>query len=103
VLGIWWRGLTAAGAAAGLVVGGIASGLATTLAVTGGLDEDVLGGWPAAIVGYPAAVTVPLAFLTMVLVSRFTASTRPPEVAQIFARMHLPERLGMGVERLPRG
>ena len=103
VLGIWWRGLTAAGAAVGLVVGGIASGLATTLAVTGGLDEDLLGGWPAAIVGYPAAVTVPLAFLTMVVVSRCTASTRPPEVAQIFARMHLPERLGMGVERLPRG
>jgi Na+(H+)/acetate symporter ActP len=103
VLGIWWRGLTAAGAAVGLVVGGIASGLATTLAVTGGLDEDLLGGWPAAIVGYPAAVTVPLAFLTMVVVSRLTASTRPPEVAQIFARMHLPERLGMGVERLPRG
>jgi Na+(H+)/acetate symporter ActP len=103
VLGIWWRGLTAAGAAVGLVVGGIASGLATTLAVTGGLDEDLLGGWPAAIVGYPAAVTVPLAFLTMVVVSRLTASTRPPEVARIFARMHLPERLGMGVERLPRG
>ncbi|MET4428379.1 MULTISPECIES: cation acetate symporter [unclassified Mycolicibacterium] len=103
VLGIWWRGLTAAGAAAGLAVGGVASGVATTLAITGGLDDDLLGGWPAAIVGYPAAVTVPLAFLTMVVISKLTASSRPPDVARSFARMHLPERLGMGVERLPGG
>jgi Na+(H+)/acetate symporter ActP len=53
------------------------------------------------MVGYPAAVSVPLAFLTMVMVSRFTRPT--PNVAQIFARMHVPERLGMGVERVPRG
>lgn len=103
VLGIWWRGLTAAGAACGLIVGGAASGVATSLAITGGLDEALLGGWPAAIVGYPAAVTVPLAFLVMVVVSRFTAASRPEDVARIFARMHLPERLGMGIERLPRG
>ena len=82
VLGIWWRGLTAAGAACGLAVGGVASGVATTLAVTGGLDDDLLGGWPAVIVGYPAAVTVPLAFATMIVVSRLTASSRPPDVAR---------------------
>ncbi|CAN5358722.1 cation acetate symporter [soil metagenome] len=101
VLGIWWRGLTSIGAICGLVVGGVLSGTATTLAVTGAIDEDALGGWPAALVGYPAAVTVPLAFLTMVLVSLLTASTAPPDVARIFARMHVPERLGMGIERLP--
>jgi Na+(H+)/acetate symporter ActP len=103
VLGIWWRGLTSVGAACGLAVGGVTSGVATTLAVIGGVDEHLLGGWPAVVVGYPAAVTVPLAFLTMVVVSRFTASTRPPDVARIFAQMHVPERLGMGVERVPRG
>jgi len=102
VLGIWWRGLTSIGAACGLVVGGLASGAATTLAVVGGVDDRVLGGWPAVVVGYPAAVTVPLAFLTMVVVSLLTAGSRPPEVARIFARMHVPERLGMGIERLPR-
>ncbi|MCW2513927.1 MAG: sodium:solute symporter [Mycobacterium sp.] len=101
VLGIWWRGLTSVGAACGLAVGGLASGVATTLAITGGIDDRWLGGWAAAVVGYPAAFTVPLAFLTMVVVSRLTASSRPPEVARIFARMHVPERLGMGVERLP--
>ncbi|OBC11374.1 cation acetate symporter [Mycobacterium sp. 852013-50091_SCH5140682] len=101
VLGIWWRGLTVTGAACGLVVGGGVCGGAVTVAIAGGVDEDALGGWPAVMVGYPAAVSVPLAFLTMVAVSRFTRAT--PNVAQIFARMHVPERLGMGVERVPRG
>ncbi|MET0897289.1 MAG: cation acetate symporter [Mycobacterium sp.] len=102
VLGIWWRGLTSTGAITGLLVGGVLSGAATTLAVIGGIDDGTLAGWPAALIGYPAAITVPLAFLTMIVVSRLTASTAPPDVARIFARMHVPERLGMGVERLPR-
>ncbi|MEX7473653.1 cation acetate symporter [Mycobacterium adipatum] len=99
VLGIWWRGLTAAGAAAGLAVGGLVCGGAVLVAITGGVDETVLGGWPAVMVGYPAAVSVPVAFATMIMVSRFTRAA--PDVAQVFARMHVPERLGMGVERLP--
>ncbi|WP_197376609.1 sodium/solute symporter [Mycolicibacterium baixiangningiae] len=103
VLGIWWRGLTAIGASCGLVVGGLASGTAVTLAIAGAVDERALGGWAAVIVGYPAAVTVPLAFLTMIVVSRLTRRSAPPDVARIFARMHVPERLGMGIERVPRG
>ncbi|MDA0252353.1 MAG: cation acetate symporter [Actinobacteria bacterium] len=103
VLGIWWRGLTAAGAVSGLTVGAVSTAAATLLAVTGWVDEDALGGWPAVVVGYPAAVTVPLAFATMVAVSRFTRTSVPADVSRIFARMHLPERLGMGVERVPRG
>ncbi|WP_199255333.1 sodium/solute symporter [Mycolicibacterium mengxianglii] len=102
VLGIWWRGLTSSGAISGLLVGGLLSGVATTLAVIGGLDDGVLAGWPAVLIGYPAAVTVPLAFLTMIVVSRLTAASAPPDTARIFARMHVPERLGLGVERLPR-
>jgi len=102
VLGIWWRGLTSGGAISGLLVGGGLSGVATTLAVIGGVDDGMLAGWPATLIGYPAAITVPLAFLTMIVVSRLTASTAPPDVAGIFARMHVPERLGMGIERLPR-
>ncbi|WP_197382017.1 sodium/solute symporter [Mycolicibacterium mengxianglii] len=102
VLGIWWRGLTSSGAISGLLVGGLLSGVATTLAVIGGLDDGALAGWPAVLIGYPAAVTVPLAFLTMIVVSRLTAASAPPDTARIFARMHVPERLGLGVERLPR-
>jgi Na+(H+)/acetate symporter ActP len=103
VLGIWWRGLTAAGAVSGLVVGAVSTAAATLLAVTGTVDDDALGGWPAVVAGYPAAVTVPLAFATMVAVSRLTRTAAPEEVSRVFARMHLPERLGMGVERVPRG
>ncbi|MCI4674874.1 sodium/solute symporter [Candidatus Mycolicibacterium alkanivorans] len=103
VLGIWWRGLTAKGAAAGLIVGALSSGLAALLAVTGWVDHDALRGWPATLIGYPATITVPLAFTTMVIVSRLTHAEVPAEVARVFARMHVPERLGMGVERVPRG
>lgn len=102
VLGIWWRGLTARGAMSGLAVGGLLSGGAVTVAVAGGIDENALGGWPAVLIGYPAALSVPLAFATMILVSRFTRDEVPPDVAQTFARMHVPENLGMGIERLPR-
>ncbi|ODR24956.1 cation acetate symporter [Mycolicibacterium porcinum] len=101
VLGIWWRGLTVVGAVCGLVVGGCMCGGAVLVAITGGVDDAVLGGWPAVMVGYPAAVSVPIAFLTMIVVSLFTKPT--PGVAQIFARMHVPERLGLGVERVPAG
>ena len=102
VLGIWWRRLTVVGAASGLVVGGVVCGSAVIIAIASGVDENVLGGWPAVMIGYPAAVSVPLAFLTMILISLFTRSTLSgPAVAQIFARMHVPERLGMGVERVP--
>ncbi|MDY6997380.1 MAG: cation acetate symporter [Actinomycetota bacterium] len=103
VLGIWWRGLTALGAACGLAVGGLLSGVTVSLAVAGGVDEDMLGGWPAVLIGYPAAVSVPLAFATMIVVSWFTRARIPADVAQIFARMHVPEHLGMGIERVPRG
>ncbi len=101
VLGIWWRGLTAPGAVAGLAVGGVTSGLATSLAIAGVVDDDVWGGWPAEIIGYPAAVTVPLAFATMVGVSLASRRHLPTDLARTFARMHVPERLGMGIERLP--
>ncbi|KMO84344.1 cation acetate symporter [Mycolicibacterium chubuense] len=103
VLGIWWRGLTATGAACGLAIGGLLSGVAVTVAVAGGVDDDLAGGWPAVLIGYPAAVSVPLAFATMIVVSRLTRATVPTDVAQTFARMHLPENLGMVVERVPKG
>ncbi|CAA0133167.1 Monocarboxylic acid transporter [Mycolicibacterium vanbaalenii] len=102
VLGIWWRGLTAMGATCGLVVGGLLSGGAVTVAVAGGIDENAIGGWPAVLIGYPAAISVPLAFATMIVVSRATRTTVPSDVAQTFARMHVPENLGMGIERMPR-
>ncbi|MTE13965.1 sodium/solute symporter [Nocardia aurantiaca] len=98
-LGIWWRGLTATGAAAGLIAGGLMSGAATAVSVAGGVPDRAAGGWPAAVLSYPAAVSVPLAFATMVAVSGFTRGQSAREVARAFARLHAPERLGMGADR----
>ncbi len=99
VLGIWWRGLTAAGAATGLIVGGLTAGSATAVSVLGGVSGDVAGGWPATVLSYPAAVSVPLAFASMIAVSAWTRRQDPLRVARIFARLHAPERLGMGADR----
>jgi Na+(H+)/acetate symporter ActP len=89
VLGIWWRGLTAAGATAGLVSGG---GLAV-LAVVVTVATDARTGWLGSLLAEPAAWCVPLAFIVMIAVSRATASSRPPGVSRAMARMHVPERV----------
>ncbi|MET8654838.1 cation acetate symporter [Nocardia aurea] len=99
VLGIWWRGLTAAGAATGLILGGLASGGATAVSVAGGVSDEPAGGWPAALLSYPAAISVPLAFAAMVLVSMVTRGQDSRTVGRVFVRMHAPERLGMGSDR----
>ncbi|WP_460695605.1 sodium/solute symporter [Nocardia thraciensis] len=99
VLGIWWRGLTAAGAATGLIVGGLTAGGATVVSVLGGVSGDLLGGWPAVVLGYPAALSVPLSFAAMILASLLTRRQDTRTVARIFVRLHAPERMGMGADR----
>ncbi|QII00090.1 cation acetate symporter [Rhodococcoides fascians A21d2] len=99
VLGIWWRGLTAAGAATGLFLGGGISLVAASISVVTPISDGVLGGWAAAILGYPAAVSVPVAFAAMIVVSLATRKTVPSDISRIFARLHLPEGLDMGKDR----
>ncbi|AJW40510.1 sodium:solute symporter, SSF [Rhodococcus sp. B7740] len=99
VLGIWWRGLTAAGAATGLLLGGGISLVAASISVVTPISDGVLGGWAAAILGYPAAVSVPVAFASMIAVSLATRHTVPSDISRIFARLHLPEGLDMGKDR----
>lgn len=89
VLGIWWRRLTPPGAVAGMVVGGGSAFLAVAatmagLPVTGGLH---------ALLAWPALWSVPLGFLTMILVSLATPGRVPAGTAAILARFHLPEEL----------
>ncbi|WP_017607114.1 sodium/solute symporter [Nocardiopsis xinjiangensis] len=84
VLGIWWRRLTLPGAATGLVVGAVtatgAVGWSVLLPTPGGLIDVLLA--------QPAAWTIPLAFTTMMVISRFT---RPPEWAEhAVLRLHSP-------------
>ncbi|MES9542748.1 MULTISPECIES: cation acetate symporter [unclassified Actinomadura] len=87
VLAIWWRGLTAAGAAAGLLVGG---GLAVAAGVLH-LYEVPLTGWPAAAVAEPAALVAPAAFAVMVAVSLLTRRRVPRRADRALTRLHLPE------------
>ncbi|TQK50598.1 sodium:solute symporter family protein [Streptomyces sp. SLBN-118] len=89
VLGIWWRGLTPPGAAAGLVAGG-GSALTAVMATRAGLAP---GGWAHTLMAWPAVWSVPVGFLTMVLVSLATQRHVPPGAAAILARLHLPEDL----------
>jgi Na+(H+)/acetate symporter ActP len=99
LLGIWWRGLTDRGAVAGIAVGGVLS-LGATLATLFGAR---LPGTAGVLLGQPAAVSVPLAVLTMVVVSRATASRIPAGVGRTLLRLHAPERLGLGEMRVGRG
>jgi len=95
VLGIWWRGLTARGAAAGVLVGGVLSTAASLLSLFAQLPQNVLG----LLIQRPAIATVPAAFLTMVLFSRMSKAEVPSDVDAVLLRMHAPERLGLTQDR----
>ncbi|MFI1018508.1 cation acetate symporter [Streptomyces sp. NPDC020965] len=92
VLGIWWRRLTPPGAAAGLLIGGGAA-LTAVMATRAGLAPE---GWGHTLMAWPAVWSVPLGFLTMVLVSLATQRRLPPGTPAILARLHLPEDLAAG-------
>jgi cation/acetate symporter len=91
VLGIWWRRLTAVGAVAGMAAGGLLSVAAVATTLLGGVPS----GWVGAVVAQPAAVTVPVAFVTMALVSLATAGRTPRHVAQTMVRLHTPETVAL--------
>jgi len=95
VLGIWWRGLTAPGAAAGLVVGGGLSAAAVLGTLAGVVDR----GWPAALLAQPAAWSVPTAFAVMVGVSLATRHRIPVDVGRTMMLLHAPEALGLSRRR----
>ncbi len=91
MLGIWWRGLTPAGAVAGLLVGGLGSG--TAVAWT--LSTSSASGWTAALLGQPAAWSVPASVLAMVAVSRLTRSSVPAHAGRFMVRLHTPEAVDL--------
>jgi cation/acetate symporter len=89
LLGIWWRGLTSYGAIAGLVVGGLSSAVAIAWTV----NTATPSGWVDALMGQPAAWTVPLALTTMVVVSVLTRARVPDHADRFLVRLHTPETL----------
>jgi cation/acetate symporter len=105
VLGIWWRGLTTAGAALGTAVGGVAATLAivtTMLTAASPPLRDLLAGSSAlaVVLAQPAIVTIPLAFAVMVLVSR-AWPRQPHGVAAKMVQLHIPDRLGLRRDYIP--
>ncbi|WP_422933510.1 cation acetate symporter [Sinomonas sp. P47F7] len=86
VLGIWWRRLTAAGAVAGLAAGALGCGGAVLAA--GSVRDPVA----AALLGQPAAWSVPLAFAVMIGVSLAARRPVPTATDRFLVRIHSPER-----------
>ncbi|MEN4017496.1 MAG: cation acetate symporter [Methanobacterium sp.] len=78
LMGTWWRGTTENGALAGLIVGMISS--------TGIIATNLLGLHGLA---NPSIITVPLAFLTIYIVSRFDGQI-PPDTDEFMRKVHSP-------------
>jgi Na+(H+)/acetate symporter ActP len=91
VLGIWWRRLTPPGAVAGVATGGVLAGSAIALCLAGYEQPGLLG----VLMERPAIVSVPAAFLVMVVVSVATSKGCPVATDQLLLRLHAPERLGL--------
>ncbi len=91
VLGIWWRRLTATGAIVGLLVGGTLSGGAVVVTLLEAAPAGLVG----AVVSQPAAVTVPAAFLAMIMTSLATQSRLPAHVSRTMVRLHTPEAVDL--------
>jgi Na+(H+)/acetate symporter ActP len=89
LLGIWWPGLTARGAASGMIAGG--------LVATGGILTGLILAEPTgvayALLAQPALVSVPIAFVVMIGVSRRSRRPAAPE-AEMLA-LHAPEGLDL--------
>nr|WP_254456200.1 cation acetate symporter [Paeniglutamicibacter quisquiliarum] len=87
LLGIWWRGLTVAGAISGMVTGAVAC--ATSLILAAALPNEAQSFH--ALLAQPAGWCVPLAFLVMFFVSLATRRRAPVRIDEVMARLHVPE------------
>jgi cation/acetate symporter len=90
LLGIWWRGLTAPGAAAGIICGGTVATGGIFLDLTTQVASPTLG----ALLAQPAMLSVPIAFGVMIAVSLLTRD-RLTDPDQHWLALHAPEELGL--------
>lgn len=89
LLGIWWTGLTARGAACGIIAGA----LVATTGILAGLALSEPSGVAGALLAQPAMVSVPIAFTAMVGVSLHSPRRSPPDAAML--ALHAPEGLDL--------
>jgi hypothetical protein len=75
-----------------MVAGGGLATVSVVARLAGAGPDGVLG----SLLAQPAIVTVPVAFVVMVAVSRATAQRIPTTVGRTLMRLHAPERLGLG-------
>jgi len=95
LLGAWWRGLTATGAASGMLVGGLASLMAIIVFMLS--DRKVVtitDPFVNSLCEQPAIWAVPLSLGVMYLVSLATRGSIPKDVDEKMLRLHAPEGLG---------
>jgi len=95
LLGAWWRGLTATGAASGMLVGGLASLTAIIMFMLS--DRKVVtitDPLVKSLCEQPAIWAVPLSLGVMYFVSLATRGSIPKDVDEKMLRLHAPEGLG---------
>lgn len=90
LLGIWWTRLTARAAAAGMCAGIAVATSAIFLGLA--LGEPINGAL--GLLQQPALGSVPVAFLTMIVVS-LRDPRRVPDVESEMLALHAPEGLGL--------
>ncbi len=100
LMGAWWRGLTRQGATAGMLLGGFASlsAIVTTMLIDKKVVTLSVSPLVRSLMEQPAIWGVPLSILTMVIVSKLTASSIPPDVDLKMLRLHAPEELGHSLD-----
>ena len=96
LLGSWWRGLTATGAATGMLGGGLLSlaSIITTMLIDKKYISLEISPLTRSLMEQPAIWGVPLSITLMVVVSKLTAKQIPPDVDTMMLRLHAPEELG---------
>ncbi len=96
LLGSWWRGLTAKGAATGMLIGGLTSLIAivTTMLIDKKYVSLELSPLVRSLMEQPAIWGVPLSILLMIVVSKLNSKQVPPDVDWMMLRLHAPEELG---------
>jgi cation/acetate symporter len=103
LLGAWWRGLTAQGAATGMLTGGMASlaAIVTTMLIDKKVLSLELHPIVRTVMEQPAIWGVPLALGLMWIVSLATAKSVPKDVDTMMLRLHAPEELGLSKDYIP--
>ena len=103
-MSVWWRGMTMRGAATGMLAGGLLALGGISLTSFSDLKWLNLSDFWVAhplvriLCEQPAIWTVPIAIGLMIVVSKLTAASVPPDIRMKMLVLHAPEKLGLKQE-----